>query len=560
MPFPQGGDFVQAVDRDLNIVASDSSARTATSRITSAGEIPFAFLLPVLSSTLVGSYLAFQAQSSVVRTYNINRVVGTIASLALLYKVPGTRDFSGNVVGVPSTVSSFWRMVQFDSGRLPRFEDIFSDLFVYDVVSAWNYINRVSIEALDATTPSIFSVGILGSFKNVVSTDYYTTISGEVDPCIGDNTPPYITLHSPSVSGSHLRPRTQIVDFSLTDAVGGVDISTVSVNVTSNSTSGTINIVQNGIDQTGGYVSIAGTITTYRFIYAPPFEWDYNERVLVSISGSDLPPTVDGNPFYCGVPSINTFIGDIPFQVLDFRELSAEITVVGDTEPPFISSTFPVSGTLNNSVFTDVSFVLEDALAGVDISSVDVTVAGAPIISAGVPVTDEATIVGTTTSYTVSYDPLGSFNYGSNVVVEIVAKDRAKPTANTLSTSFSFSCIDDSSLVISNFQPAVGTHTNPENLDVMVDVTDATYGVDSDQTFLVVNGTIVSGTRVAITDGYRITYHPQMILLLMNLCVLRFMGPITIPWPLLLKSRFTLYFMVAGFYSLIKSPITMQTV
>lgn len=507
MPFPQGGP-VQDVTQDFNIVSSDPVLQAQGIPVY-VSPTPFQGLtLAEVIAQITSSFVTDQEFNGAQKTHPLFRFDTIIVGTGTVSQVIAQYLGSYTVFGVPNTFSSFWRMAQFNPGVLPWLPDIFSDLFKYDVANGMPVVTRTSIHFASEVAPTIFTTDVIDANKNLVSTSYYTTISGEVDPCVGDSVPPFITLHSPSVSGIHLRPIDQIVDFSLTDVVGGVDLSTVTVDITSVSTSGTLNIVQNGIDQTGGDVSVAGTATSYRFVYTPPFDWMYNERVLVTISGSDLPPTVDGNPFYCGPASVNTFSGDIPFQVLDFRDLSAEITVVPDSEPPYISSTFPASGTLDNSVFTNVSFVLEDDLAGVDLASLDVAVGGIPIISAGVPTSAETSVVGTTGSYTVTYDPISSFGYGATVEVGVFAKDRAKPTANTLDTSFSFSCIDDSTLVISNFQPDVGTHTNPENLDVVVDVTDATHGVDSDQTFLVINGTIVSGTRVAITDGYQITYHP----------------------------------------------------
>jgi hypothetical protein len=509
MPFPQGGDFVRDVSRDFNVVSADPILGTRDEKVQLVGPILSGAFLAGVDSATSFAHSVYQLLASITSTYTAFKLEPSSQGTALLYRASSSNSFPGVLFyGVPSVATSFWRMAQFNPGDLPHFEGISSDLYDYDVFSKYTSMGAQTLQHLDATTPRVHATDPFTSIKNLVSTNYYTTISGEVDPCVGDSVPPYITLHSPTISGAHLRPRDQIIDFSLTDAIGGVDLSTVTVDVTSVSTSGTLNIVQNGIDQTGGYVGVVGTPTSYRFTYDPPFLWNYNEQVLVTISGSDLPPTVDGNPFFCGDNVVNTFSGDIPFQVLNFDDLSAEITVVGDTAPPYVNQTSPASGTVGNSVFSTVSFHLLDDLAGVNLADVSVSVAGIPIIVDGVPTTDETEITGDLFDYTVTYSPDSSFGYGETVSVEVTADDRAKPTANTLNTSYSFSCIDDSSLVISNFKPEVGTHKDLDVLDVVVDITDATHGVDSSQIFFVINGTIVSGTQTSITDGYRLTYHP----------------------------------------------------
>jgi hypothetical protein len=514
--FPQGGDFPDGVGfprpmpspMDFNVVQGVPTSSVVTNNVFLKGPHTAGLFIAESEISTVPVVTLSQASASVAYAHAIYKFAGTVQTTTFTYNASQTNTFSGILAGVRSQVSSFWRTAQLNPGVLPHEPNVFSDLFVFDVFAMYTSVNRRAIHFVEKIAATIFTPEEVEKVGSIVATDYYTTISGSVDVCENDGEPPFITLFSPTTSGIHLRPRDQIIDFALTDAVGGVDLSTITVNIDSPSTSGVLNIVQNGIDQTGGNVSVIGTVTSYRFTYTPPFLWDYNEQVLVTISGSDLPPEVGGNPFYCGAEAVNTFIGDIPFQILNFDDLPAEITAVGDIAPPYVSQTSPASGTVGNSVFTSVSLHLSDDLTGVDLSSVVVSIDGLPIVNAGVPTTGEADIVGTVNDYTITYAPDTSFNYGQTVLVEVVSQDRAYPSPNAMYNSYTFGCIDDSSLVIDGFQPAVGTHVNPEDVDVVVDVTDATHGVDSAQTFFVINGTIVSGTRVAITDGFRLTYHP----------------------------------------------------
>lgn len=409
---------------------------------------------------------------------------------------------------VPSTVSTFWRMAQFQPGVLPHLPGVFSDLFVYDVFSSFTVVNRLVMFMIDTLAARIKAEGKRDMTKSLVQTDYYTTISGSDDVCVGDSVPPYITLYQPTASGIQVRPRDQIIDFSLTDVVGGVDLSSVYVSVNS-TTSGTISLLEAGVDQTGGDVGVVGDASSYRFTYIPPFLWDYNDWVTVTISGSDLAPMVDGNPFFCGAAQVNTFIGDIPFQVLNLEDFGASLTVIGDVDPPYIVSSVPASGTTGNSVFTPVIVRIADDLTGVDLSELFVYVDGTAIVENGIPSTEETTLGGTPSLYTITYTPNTAFAYDSTSEVIVTAQDMVEiASPNVLSAMYDFSFIGDSTLIIENFLPVVGTTKDLDSLDIEVDIRDDMYGVDTNQCFFVINGTIVSGTQTPVVSGTHLSYHP----------------------------------------------------
>jgi hypothetical protein len=256
-------------------------------------------------------------------------------------------------------------------------------------------------------------------------------------------------------------------------------------------------------------MNISGDPSSYRFTYVHPSLWEYNDTVLVTISGSDLPPIVGGNPFYCGAAVVNTFIGDIPFQVLNEEDITAELTVIGDVEAPYIVSALPASGTNNNSVFTPVIITLADDLTGIDLSSLYISVNGNFLVQAGLPVTSETSITGSPAAYTINHNPTTSFSYGSTATVDISVQDRVQiASPNVFTESYQFSFIEDTTLVIENVEPAVGTHHNLDQVDIAADVRDDSFGVDEDQTFFVINGTIVSGTNTPLVSGTQIRYHP----------------------------------------------------
>jgi len=507
--FPQGGDFVRDVSLGFNAVQTDP--------VLDQGD-EFIYGGPSFS----GNYISASVGAGAEKTHPLYQFSSSIQYVHDIYKLSIEKTGSGviakvlsSVVGswvtatVPSAVSSFWRMSQFNPGVLPRFDYTFSDLFIYDVASSFTVFNRLIYHMIETLAARIKQdSGEREMTKNLVQTDYYTTISGSEDMCVGDSVPPFITYIEPTASGLEVRPRDQTVEFDFADAVGGVDLSSLHVEVNS-TTSGTIVLLDNGIDQTGGDVSVVGDPSGYRIRYVPSFLWDFNDLVTVTISGSDLVPTVGGNPFFCGLPGANTFIGDIPFQVLNQDDFGASLTAMGDTDPPYIALAVPASGTLDNSVFTPVTIQIADDLTGVDLASVVVSVNSSVIINAGVSTTEEATIVGTPSLYTVTYQPDTAFVYGSTASVSVTAQDRVETASpNVLSASYDFSLISDSTLVVENFEPAVGTHHNLEDVDIKVDIRDDTFGVDSNQCFFVINGTVISGTQTPLASGVQLTYHP----------------------------------------------------
>ena len=560
MPFPQGGDFERDVSQDFKIVKADRRicrhdngtdtcdeghklkyvgvCRSQGSGLFNSTDDTFQPTYPICTSDFDSSgfnagvlysraglsrdgIMITVSGSIAEKGHRLAQVLAQVEQVHDVYKRAITKqkeyffaEVANQVTGayffeaVPSIVTTFWRMLQLCPGVLPHLSGVYSDLFVYDIFSSFTLVNRAVFHMLDVLAVRIQQAGTKGMAGNLVQTDYYSTISNSDDVCVGDSVPPYITLYEPTASGIKVRPRDQIVDFSLTDAVGGVDLSSVYVSVDS-TTNGSYPLVVAGVDQTSGDVSIVGDVSSYRFTYIVPFLWDYNDTVTITISGSDLVSQVDGNPFFCGVPGVNHFVGDIPFQVLNQADFGAELTAVGDESPPYISYAFPASGTTNNSVFTPVVVGISDSLTGVDLSSLYVYVDGEVVIQEGVPASEETTLWGSPSGYTITHTPTTAFSYGSTSTVAVIAQDRVEVGApNEFSTSYEFSFIEDSTLVIDNFVPALGTSWNLEGLDIEVDIYDNTYGTETDQCFFVINGTIVSGTQTLLASGINLSYHP----------------------------------------------------
>lgn len=419
--------------------------------------------------------------------------------------VPAVAFIDHILYGVPFVISSVRKMIQLNPGDLPYGEDIFSDLYVYDVASFFVVQKTLTFDRLEYFLPPIKIHGDLDYSHTLFSPP--TTISGTGDICVGDLVAPNIVYHSPPASGTVLAVPNQLIDFSLNDAIAGVDITSVYV-VASGTASGRIPLVQAGINQVPSDLALTGDPASYRFIYTRPSGWIKGEAVTVNISATDLPPQVDGDPFFCGDGTVNPFVGDIYFRVLDDSDLYATISGVPDVTPPAITYSSPANGTSNNNIFAPLQLHITDDFTGLDLATLQVNVDGLPIVVDGVAQSSEVSIDPISLGYSVVYEPLNAFAYGSTVTVTVEASDKVKPVGNFSSNSISFSFITDDTLLIENFLPAVGTSIIQSSLDIQVDLRDDSYGVDEAQSYFIINGTIVSGTQIPLASGIRMTYHP----------------------------------------------------
>lgn len=556
MPFPQGGDFPRDVDNSFKVLKSDRricqndngsnvcdaghklkfpgtcfnqptgafnstdatfqpTFTVCTSDYTSTGFNPgVVFIVPEVDGSgtvfgrdfeLIQDQPLFQLLSAVSSELPVPMLLATVEGAIIASIVEAI--YTGTIAeqSVDREYTSFYRMLQLNPGVIPHLPGVYSDLFVYDVVASVAEYAKAAYFALEATTSRIQQEDEIVFNRNIVQR--VATVSGSESICKGDEAPPYITYIDPVASGTVLRPTNQIVDFTLSDAPGGVDISGLYVSLNS-VTSGTLQLVSAGADVTGGRVSITGDSSSYRVRYIPNFTWNYNDRVVVTISGVDLAPILGGNPFYCGAAGVNLFYGDITFKVQTPDNLGASISAIGDTAAPHIVSHSPASGTVGNDVFSPVVIVLADDLTGIELSTLTIVVDSVTIVFEGLATSSEVSITGLPSQYTITHNRTNAFTYGSSVVVSIYAEDKATPSPNVLNTSYSFSFIDDGTLRIVNFTPAVGTTVNPDAIDIEVDVIDDTYDVDDAQSFLVINGTIVAANITPITSGIHFNYHP----------------------------------------------------
>jgi len=327
--------------------------------------------------------------------------------------------------------------------------------------------------------------------------------------CADDLTPPVVDDTVPA-AWSNLNPVASYIEFSVADAVGGVDLSTLAVTVSGNITTQPepIQIVAGGVDQTGGKVSIGGDPARYLVRYTPSLSWGYNETVTVSIDADDIEPTSEGSPWSCSTPGIvNSLSDEYTVKMLNQELLSCQIVGLPDTAPPAIFYEVPAASSTDNVAETAVSLYILDDTFGVSLSSVYVVVDSVPVVTAGLAATAGTTVVPVSNGYYVSYTPASPFEYGSEIVVQVIAKD-SSVASNLLDTSYSFWTVSDTTLVVENFSPEVGVSYLAATKNLSVDVYDSTFGIDD--TYFIIDGTVTSGTRAPLGGvGYTLTYHPS---------------------------------------------------
>ena len=406
-----------------------------------------------------------------------------------------------------NSIYSFYSMFTLNAGKFLQGPGIYYEFFKYDILSSLienSYSNTLSVFANYSAYTNLKEIDSSSSFINE---GVGTTVSGGIVICEGDFTPPNVNYVSPSSSGTTLRRQNQIVEFELFDLRSGVDLTSIEVVLTS-SDRASIPLVFSGVDQTAGDVDITGNPSNYHIRYTPGFSWNDNEKLIVTISGSDLPILVDGLPFTCSGGGINHFSGDIKFSILNDSNLTGDLNAIGDVDPPVITFTSFVENSTNNSIFSPLVIHLEDYLTTIDITTINLYIAGEAVILAGVPLKVNTSVTGNPSQYVLSYLPENNFIYGATYGVLVEASDKATPASNDLSHSFNIGFINDSSIVISNFKPEIGITTGLQDVDISVDIQDILYDINSITSFMSINGEVVPATITPIADGINLTYHP----------------------------------------------------
>ena len=226
-----------------------------------------------------------------------------------------------------------------------------------------------------------------------------------------DTDAPYITDKTPGSGATGIATTSNIV-FNIKDYKDqagvtpgyGVDINTVKVKVKIGTGAATTYAIADA------EMTSTGTSEDYQITINPPTDFPENTVVQVTASGSDLHPS-SANVM---TPVIYTF------------------TTV-DSNGPTISDYSPAQSAVGVSATTNVSFRLQDAGAGIDLSNTTVVIEGVTYTNSDAAFSAS----GTSNNYVITIDP-PDFTGGQVVDVSISTQDLASPTPNTASSTYSF--------------------------------------------------------------------------------------------------------------------------
>jgi len=415
---------------------------------------------------------------------------------------------SSFIVSSSVYVQAVQRLLSLDSGWILRGEDITSQYFVYDIYSTVSilspfmyvpkiehFYNIISYAAIKNTHYEIVEPS-KGEVSNPYLDEYGASYDNPTSICVGDLVSPIVEDISPA-QYSHLNPLDSSIYFSVSDAIGGVQKSSVDITVSGNLTSqpeGT-NIVIAGVPQTV-QASFSGVPSSYSFSYNPTLDWEENEIITITVTGTDIVPISPqtGEEFSCYSGDPNPFGYGWTAQVLNEEPLGATITAIADVGAPYLENITPMPYFGQIIDDTDISFDIKDDLSGVDLDSLYIYINSIAVVSAGTPVGSNITITGDSGSYHFEYVNGGTLGYGSRVIVRVVVQDLYSISPNILDYTYYFDIVDDSTVVFEDFYPEVGITWNPESVNIEVDVIDRVYDIDTNDLFLSINGEECSST------------------------------------------------------------------
>lgn len=180
------------------------------------------------------------------------------------------------------------------------------------------------------------------------------------------------------------------------------------------------------------------------------------------------------------------------------------------TELPYTSGHIPAKGATDISPKTNIVLHVKDSGAGVDQSSIELTVGG----SAVTPV-----ITGDVNDYTVTYSPPADFAWGELVNVTVDAADLAGNIMKQDSYSFTILSSDNESPVTSGHNPERYARMVPQDTNITIIIQDL-GGVNLSSLIFKVNGSVkydgsdpASYPDTAVTGNmlsYTIVYNPPI--------------------------------------------------
>ncbi|MGQ9729632.1 MAG: carboxypeptidase regulatory-like domain-containing protein [Candidatus Zipacnadales bacterium] len=287
-----------------------------------------------------------------------------------------------------------------------------------------------------------------------------------------DTNPPTLLGQNPA-DGSTEVPLDTAILFQLDDPGSGIAASDIRVRIQQDPADG------------GGWTDVTASLQIgpdphHRVVtYDPPVDFLYNQRVTVEVTAQD----VAGN----GMTQTFSFL------------------TASDVEAPKIQNQVPADGDVDVPIDTTISFELTDNRAGIDPSTIRVTVNGTNVTQKLQIDTTDPLLV------SVLFDRVADFAYGETVTVTVEASDIAGNAMTKVVYSFT-TLPDTEGVVIDQLTPPDGATDVLIDTDISFRIYDTVSGVDRDSIELLINDVPIVLTDANLKQisptSYLVTYDP----------------------------------------------------
>ncbi len=289
-----------------------------------------------------------------------------------------------------------------------------------------------------------------------------------------DTVPPFISETFPENNAQNVPLDTEII-FHVQDNLTGIDLESILALING--------VPYKSADQEFSYT---GDPNHYTVTINPAVPFAAGEEVVVEISASDN----GGNqviryifrfnrPARCGDDIVEQ---EEECEPPGTGTCSAECKI-DDSVPPYIVIDEPLPGAQGVDLNTDVRFTIDDNLAGVDLESLEVEIAGQKYNSSQVYFSSQPQGNG----FAVSIDPISALPAGETINVKISAADESGNTMEPF--VYSFNHVEDDTFPpqIIPVAPMPGAIDVPLNSNIEFNLRDDISGVDLDTLKVTVN-------------------------------------------------------------------------
>ena len=339
----------------------------------------------------------------------------------------------------------------------------------------------------------VYGQNTLGHYNN-------TTESGTGSITLLDENPFLVVNRIPEENTVLVDPNTS-VEFTLLDESTGIDENSVNITIDG------VELVIGGDVQSGSWEltktsQIAGPPpNSIRYVYTPASPFEEGKDITVDIFGQDF-----------ASPAANVTNLSYQFRIWNGLNFPGLITIDPDLDAPYLTNIVPASGGTDWQTCQPISFDILDDTTGIDLSYLSIEVDGQVVFS-GTTISNSLTITPVSKGYHVVYDT-GELSFGKQYDIRVKARDNYKPSRHYLDSHYTFSTVDNDSIVISNFFISdVGSSLLilPDT-EITVDITDSIYGIDISGSKLFINGQEVSFSSTSITNGYILSVNASTLL------------------------------------------------